>query len=211
MDLNPAEHTPADLYRVMTGIIVPRPIAFVSTVDPTGRNNLAPFSFFTAVSANPPVICFSPMVRGRDGTQKDTLRNIEATGEFVVNIVSEHLAVQMNACSAEVPPEVDEFSLSGLTPLASDRVRPRRVREALASMECRLHQVVHVSRLPLGGSLVLGELLLLHVDDSVIDGYSVDPDRLRAIGRMGGSTYARTTDRFQMERPALPSSPFSHH
>ncbi len=201
MNFTPSEHTPSNVYRLMTGLIVPRPIAFVSSTDSTGRNNLAPFSFFTAVSANPPVICFSPMVRGKDGSLKDTLRNIEATREFVVNIVSESFAQQMNLCSAEVPPEVDEFALSGLTPVSSDRVRAPRVLEARASMECRLVEVVHIGHLPLSGSLVLGEILLFHVDDQLLDGYTVDPGVLLPIGRMGGSLYTRTTDRFLMERP----------
>ncbi|HBY64111.1 MAG TPA: flavin reductase family protein [Solibacterales bacterium] len=185
----------------MVGVIVPRPIAFVSSLSTEGVRNLAPFSFFTAVSANPPVICFSPMVRGSDGSLKDTLRNIEATGEFVVNVVSEEFAGPMNACSPEFPPEVDEFAVSGLTPVESDLVRPPRVGEARVAMECRLVQVVHVSAKPLGGSLVLGEVLRFHVDGELFDNFKIDPDRLRAIGRMGGPSYVRTTDRFEMARP----------
>jgi flavin reductase (DIM6/NTAB) family NADH-FMN oxidoreductase RutF len=155
MTIAPSGHPPRDVYRLMTAMIVPRPIAFVSTQTRHGVRNLAPFSFFTAVSANPPVVCFSPMRRGADGSAKDTLVNIEETGEFVINIVSEEIARQMNACSEEVPPDVDEFALSGLTPLSSEKVAPPRVAESKASMECRLLQVVHVSRLPLGGSIVL--------------------------------------------------------
>jgi flavin reductase (DIM6/NTAB) family NADH-FMN oxidoreductase RutF len=141
------------------------------------------------------------MRRGADGSKKDTLLNIEATGEFVVNIVSEEISAQMNACSAEVPPGVDEFRLSGLTPVSSELVGPPRVLESKASMECRLIQVVHVSPLPLGGSLVLGEVLAFHVDDRIFDDYGLDPALLRPFGRMGGSTYVRTTDRFEMPRP----------
>jgi flavin reductase (DIM6/NTAB) family NADH-FMN oxidoreductase RutF len=203
MTILPSGHAPRDVYRLMTAMIVPRPIAFVSSLSREGVRNLAPFSFFTAVSANPPVVCFSPMIRGADGSKKDTLLNIEATGEFVVNIVSEEFARQMNACSAEVPPDVDEFALSGLTPAPSETVAPPRVLESKACMECRLLQVVHVSALPLGGSLVLGEVLLFHIDDRLFDHYSIDPDGLRSFGRMGGSTYARTTDRFEMPRPAV--------
>jgi flavin reductase (DIM6/NTAB) family NADH-FMN oxidoreductase RutF len=204
MTITPSGHQVRDVYRLMTAMIVPRPIAFVSSLSRDGIRNLAPFSFFTAVSANPPVVCFAPMIRGADGTRKDTLVNIEATGEFVVNIVSEDIAARMNACSAEVPPEVDEFELSGLTPAPSETVAPPRVLESKACMECRLLQVVHVSPLPLGGSLVLGEVLLFHIDDRLFDNYCLDPDSLRAFGRMGGSTYARTTDRFEMIRPSLP-------
>jgi flavin reductase (DIM6/NTAB) family NADH-FMN oxidoreductase RutF len=199
--VDPATSQPRDVYKLMVGAIVPRPIAFVSTRSADGVLNLAPFSFFTAISANPPVICFSPMIRSSDGQKKDTLRNIEATGEFVVNVVSEEFAAQMNLCSQEFPPEVDEFAASGLTPLASETVKPPRVAESHIQMECRLVQVVHVSPKPLGGSIVLGEVLRFHVDDAVVSNFAIDPDKLRPIGRMGGPTYTRTTDRFNMERP----------
>jgi flavin reductase (DIM6/NTAB) family NADH-FMN oxidoreductase RutF len=129
------------------------------------------------------------------------LYNIEATGEFVVNVVSEEFAGQMNLCSADVPPEIDEFTLSRLTPLASDLVKPPRVAESKVQMECRLHQIVRVSDQPGGGILVLGEVLRFHVLESILDGYKIDPDRLDAIGRMGGPVYTRTRDRFEMQRP----------
>lgn len=203
MIIDPAAAGVQDVYKLMVGVIVPRPIAFVSTIGADGVRNLAPFSFFTAVSANPPVICFSPMVRGGGGGRKDTLHNIEATGEFVLNVVSEDFAQQMNACSGDYPPEVDEFAVSGLTPLPSDLVKPARVGESKVNMECRLVQVVHVSPKPLGGSLVLGEVLRFHVADELFDNFRIDPDVLRPIGRMGGPTYTRTTDRFNMERPKV--------
>jgi flavin reductase (DIM6/NTAB) family NADH-FMN oxidoreductase RutF len=190
-----------NVYKLMIGVIVPRPIAFVSSSSADGILNLAPFSFFTAVSANPPVIAFSPMVRGSDGSQKDTLRNVEATGEFVVNIVSESFVAQMNVCSGEYAPEVDEFALSGLTAVPSDLVKPPRVGESKVSMECRLVQVVKVSAKPLGGSIVLGEVVRFHVDDALVDNYRIDPDVLDAVGRMGGPSYTRTRDRFNLDRP----------
>lgn len=199
--VNPAEHTPVNVYKLMVGLIVPRPIAFVSSLSGDGVRNLAPFSFFTAISANPPVICFSPMVRSSDGQRKDTLRNIEATREFVVNVVSEDFAERMNACAPEFPPDVDEFVVSGLTPVVSDLVKPPRVGESRISMECRLLQAVHISDKPLGGSIVLGEVLRFHIADEIVQDYKIDPDLLRAIGRMGGPTYVRTTDRFDMMRP----------
>ncbi len=201
MIIDPCDHDPKNVYKLMIGAIVPRPIAFVSSLAADGVGNLAPFSFFTVASANPPVVCFCPMVRGSDGAYKDTLRNVEATREFVVNIVSEDFARQMNACSAEFPPEVNEFEVSGLTPVKSDLVTPPRVAESRFQMECRLVQVVHVSPKPLGGSIVIGEVLRFHVDDALFDNFRIDPDKLRAIGRMGGPLYARTTDRFAMERP----------
>ena len=198
---DPGQIAANDIYKLMIGMIVPRPIAFVSTVDAAGARNLAPFSYFTACGSNPPVVCFSTSVRSGPNPYKDTLRNVEATGEFVVNIVSEEIAEQMNKTSAEVPPEVDEFALSGPAPLASDLVKPPRVAESKVQMECRLHQIVRVSDKPGGGILVLGEVVRFHVLESLLDGYKVDPGKLKAIGRMGGPTYVRTQDRFDMERP----------
>jgi flavin reductase (DIM6/NTAB) family NADH-FMN oxidoreductase RutF len=202
MIIDPSVAGYQNVYKLMVGVIVPRPIAFVSTISSNGIRNLAPFSFFTAVSANPPVICFSPMVRGPGGT-KDTLYNIRDTGEFVVNIVSEDFKEKMNTCSGDYPPDIDEFAISGLTPIASDLVKPARVAESRINIECRLIQVVEVSTKPLGGSLVLGEVLRFHVADELFSDYKIDPDILRPIGRMGGPTYTRTTDRFNLERPKL--------
>jgi flavin reductase (DIM6/NTAB) family NADH-FMN oxidoreductase RutF len=203
--LDPAQIAPNEIYKLMIGMIVPRPIAFVSTVDAAGIRNLAPFSYFTACSSNPPVVCFCTAVRTGPRPYKDTLLNVEATGEFVVNIVSEDIAAQMNLTSADVPPEIDEFELSGLTPIASDLVKPPRVAESNVQMECRLHQIVRVSDQPGGGILVLGEVLRFHVIESLLDdqksGYKIDPDKHNAIGRMGGPVYTRTRDRFEMQRP----------
>jgi flavin reductase (DIM6/NTAB) family NADH-FMN oxidoreductase RutF len=204
LDFNPADHAPQDIYKLLVGSIVPRPIAFVSTMDTNGIANLAPFSFFTAASANPPVVCFCPMIRRVGPAKKDTLRNIEETGEFVINIVSEEFGEKMNQCAAEVPPEVNEFEISGLTPLASDLVRPPRVAESHVQMECRLLQLIRVSEKPMGGTIVIGEVLRFHVTDGLVEEFRIDPARLRALGRMAGSTYVRTTDRFDMERPGSP-------
>jgi len=201
MIVDPGAADPRNVYKLMIGAIVPRPIAFVSTISPDGILNLAPFSFFMGVCANPPVIAFAPTIRPTDGRQKDTLNNIEATREFVVNIVSEEFAEKMNQCSGEYPPQVDEFAVSGLTPVASDVVKPPRVAESKVNMECRLFQLVRISDKPLGGSVVLGEIVRFHVDDALIDDFRIDPDKLRAIGRMGGSGYARTRDRFELVRP----------
>src|SRR3984885_5077294 len=145
---DPAEHAPADIYKLMVGAIVPRPIALVSSIDEAGIRNLAPFSYFTACSSNPPVVVFCPILRPTPPMMKDTLRNILDTREFVVNIVSEDFAGQMNATAAQVGPEVDEFELSGLTPLKSDLIKPPRVAESQVHMECRLLQVVQVSDKP---------------------------------------------------------------
>ena len=201
VQIDPSSTEVRNIYKLLIGAVVPRPIAFVSSLSSDGVPNLAPFSFFTVVSANPPVICFSPMNRNSGDPYKDTRRNIEATREFVVNVVSEEFAGPMNLCSGEYPPEVDEFVVSGLTPIPSVRVHPARVAESHVQMECRLLQIVPVSERPLGGCLVLGEVLLFHVDESILENFLIDPDRLHAIGRMGGPTYARTTDRFDLQRP----------
>jgi flavin reductase (DIM6/NTAB) family NADH-FMN oxidoreductase RutF len=198
---DPGNHSAADIYKLMIGAIVPRPIALVSSVDEKNIRNLAPFSYFTACSSNPPVVVFCPILRPIPPQAKDTLRNVIATREFVVNIVSEDFAQGMNATAAQVPPEVDEFELSGLTPIPSELIKPPRVGESPIHMECRLLQTVQVSDKPGGGTLVLGEVLRFHVREDLIEDFRIDPDKLRAIGRMAGSTYARTTDRFQLERP----------
>ena len=187
-------------YRLLVGSVVPRPIAFVSTRSTAGVNNLAPFSFFNAVCGDPPVVLFCPVWRD---PMKDTLANVRATREFVINIVNEDIVEQMNACSAEVPANVDEFAMSGLTPLASDLVNAPRVAESPVSMECKLLQIVEISSQPMGGNIVIGEVMRFHVDDRVIDpgSYKIDAEKLRAVGRMSGYDYTRTRDRFSLVRP----------
>src|ERR1700691_506773 len=208
LSLTPADHQSRQVYKLMTGIIVPRPVALVSTVDSNGVANLAPFSFFTGVGSNPPTVLFCPVVKSRSiaadaqpDFRKDTLRNVEETGEFVVNVVSEAIAAAANATAAEVPPEVDEFVLSGLTPLASQVVRPARVAESPAQMECKLTQVIYTSREPGGGVIVLGEIVRFHVRQNLLGDFRVDPAGLDAVGRMAGNTWARTRDRIELIRP----------
>jgi flavin reductase (DIM6/NTAB) family NADH-FMN oxidoreductase RutF len=199
--IDPAEQPSAAIYKLMVGIIVPRPIAFVSSIDAKGIVNLAPFSYFTACSSNPPAVCFSTTVRSGPVPFKDTLSNVRATGEFVVNIVSEEFAEKMNITSAEVAPEVDEFELSGLTKLPSELVKPPRVAESPVQMECRLRQIIAVSDRPSGGTIVLGEVVRFHVNDDLVENFRIDPEKLAAIGRMGGPTYTRTRERFDLKRP----------
>jgi flavin reductase (DIM6/NTAB) family NADH-FMN oxidoreductase RutF len=200
MTIDPQTVPATASYRVLVGSVVPRPIAFVSTTSPTGVNNLAPFSFFNAVCGDPPVVLFCPVWRD---PMKDTLSNVRATKEFVVNIVSETIVEQMNICAAEFPATVDEFAMSGLTPIASDIVHAPRVAESPVSMECRLLQIVEISAQPLGGNIVIGEVVRFHVDDRIIDAasYRIDAEKLRAVGRMSGYDYARTRDRFSLVRP----------
>ncbi len=203
MIIDPKSIKPVENYKLLIGSITPRPIAFVSSVSEEGVYNLAPFSFFTAVSANPPVIGFSPMVNLEEN-RRDTRKNIEATGEFTVNVVSEGFVENMNATAVDVAPDVDEFELSGLTPIACDVIKAPRVGEAHIAMECRLLEVVEVSREVFGGAFVLGRVVRFHVDDALFDNYRIDPDGLATVGRMGGNSYVRTRDRFDLQRPSPP-------
>ncbi len=198
--IDPATVAPINVYKLLVGAVVPRPIAFVSTISPEGVANLAPFSFFTVASANPPVLCFTTSYRE---PRKDTLVNVRATKEFVVNIVSEEFAAKMNVTSGEYSYGVDEFAESGLTPVESDLVRPPRVKESHVNMECKLLQTVEVSNQPLGGTLILGEVIRFHIDDAIIDDFRIDADKLAAVGRMAGNTYTRTGDRFDLIRPQI--------
>lgn len=199
--IDPASSSATEIYKLMIGMVVPRPIAFVSSLDENGVRNLAPFSYFMACTADPPVVCFVSSYRKAATPTKDTLRNISATKEFVVNIVSEDFADKMNLTSAEVAPEVDEFELSGLTAVASELIRPPRVGESRAQMECRLRQLLPIGDAPGGGTVIFGDILRFHVDEAIVDNYKIDPAKLNAIGRMGGPTYVRTHDRFDMARP----------
>ena len=200
MYLDPSEISAQDAYKFMIGAIVPRPIAWVSSVSPDGVVNLAPFSFFTGICANPLTLCFAPMRRS-DGTTKDTLNNVTATGEFVVNVVSEPLVPAMNTTSQQFAPDESEFTATGLTPVASRIVAPPRVGEALVQFECQVLQIVTISEAPLGGSLVIGKVVALHVDDAIYHKGRIDLAGLQPVGRCAGQTYVRVTDTFELARP----------
>jgi flavin reductase (DIM6/NTAB) family NADH-FMN oxidoreductase RutF len=192
--------SPEVAYRLLTSTIVPRPIAFVTTVDTQGRINAAPFSFFNAVGSNPPtvVLGFTP---NTDGSQKDTPNNILATGEFVVNLVDRALAEQMSAASAALPPGVSEIEHAGLGTTPSITVTPPRITASPVAMECRL---THDNPLSGGGRVILGEVVEFHIRDALIE--SVDPlrinlDQLGAISRLSGPDYGTTRERFSIQRP----------
>ncbi len=205
VSFDPAQHPQRQIYKLMTGIIVPRPIALVSTVDAAGNANLAPFSFFAGVGAAPPTVLFCPALRPgneeRAGQRKDTLHNVEETREFVINVVSDAITPQANMTAANVAPEVDEFKLSGLTPLASEVVRAPRVAESPAQMECKLMQVIYTGDKPASGVIVIGEVVRFHVRQDLVDDFRVDPAGLDAVGRMAGNTWVRTRDRIELVRP----------
>jgi flavin reductase (DIM6/NTAB) family NADH-FMN oxidoreductase RutF len=190
-----------DVYHLLVGIVTPRPIAWVTSVDSAGHLNLAPFSFFNAFGANPPIIVFSPTLR-RDGTKKDTLRNVEATGEFVLNAAVESLAELMNLSSSELPPDQSEIDLTGLSLLPSVKVRPPRVAGCPTHMECKVRQIMSMGSGPIAANLVIGEVVAIHVDDAVLDSAGkVDPRKLKTVARLGGDWYCRTSDLFEMVRP----------
>ena len=198
MILDPATVSANDAYKILVTAIVPRPIAFVSTISKDGIYNLAPFSFFNGFCGDPPIVGFSP----NNNPPKDSLVNAQDTGEFVVNIVTEDLAERMNRTAKRYPHEVDEFPIAELTPAPSTMVKAPRVLESPVSMECKVTQIIELSKRPEANSLVLGQVVFFHVSDAVLDDHGrIDPLKLRAIGRMGGTAYCRTTDVFHMTRP----------
>jgi flavin reductase (DIM6/NTAB) family NADH-FMN oxidoreductase RutF len=203
--INPADQSVLESYKLMTGLILPRPVALVSTVDQNGVANVAPFSFFSGVGANPPTVLFCPSLRSFDAQRpddrKDTLRNVEQTGEFVINIVSNSLAEAANATAADVRPEVDEFLLAGLTPIPSHAVRAPRVAESPAQFECKLLQIVFTGQSSGAGVVVLGEILRFHFHPDLESNFRIDPLKLDAVGRMAGNTWVHTHELFEIDRP----------
>jgi flavin reductase (DIM6/NTAB) family NADH-FMN oxidoreductase RutF len=198
--VDPAVTAQRDVYKILIGSVVPRPIGFISSISETGERNLAPFSFFNAVCGDPPMVFFSTSNRE---PRKDTYMNVRATGEFVVNIVGEEIAEKMNLASGDYPHGADEFAIAGLTPVASDLVRPPRVKESQVNMECRVVHMIDLSDRPAGATMFVGEVIRFHVDDALVNNFRVDASRLQAIGRMGGNDYSRTRDRFEMIRPKV--------
>ncbi len=194
--LQPEGMEDARIYKLLTGVVVPRPIGFISTVSPSGVPNAAPFSFFNGLSHRPPIVCFSSAIRA--GADKDTVRNIRASGEFVVNVVTEAIAGAMNQCADNYPPEVSEFEVSGLTPVPAHVVRAPLIAESPVNMECRLLSLTPLPESPY--TLALGRGVLFHVVKELLDANGrVDFARLRAVGRMAGNTYASTREIFTME------------
>lgn len=201
MEITPETLQWREAYKLLVGSILPRPIAFVSTLAEDGIANAAPFSFFTAICADPMLICFSPMRRGMDGAKKDTLINIESTEQFVINIVSEGMAEQMNNCAIEFSPEIDEINETGLTKEPSKKVKVPRIKESLVHLECELYQVLHFGDQPGAGSLVIGKVIHVHVNDELYSNGRIQTEKLKPIGRMAGNTFTDPLVRtFDMER-----------
>ncbi len=192
---------PRHAYGWMAGLITPRPIAWVSTISSDGKTNLAPFSFFNGVTSNPPTLLFSA-VNGRGGAKKDTVHNIEAVPEFVVNIVPYSLAEPMNACASLLPHGESEFEAFNIAAAPSTSVRPPRVALAPAAFECVLHQIVHVGEGAGGANLIIGRIVALHVNEAILgaDG-AIEHAKLDTIGRLGGDDYVTTRELFRVKRP----------
>lgn len=190
-----------EIVGLLHALVAPRPIAWVSTVAPDGTRNLAPFSFFNAFSTAPPTVAIGP--GSRAGAHKDSLANVRATGELVVNMVSQRLAETVNLTSAEVAPDVDEWELAGLTALPSVQVRPARVAAAPAQLECRVRRIVDLGDpSEPTNSLVIADVLHAHVVDDAVDGLVPRPEALDLVGRMGGDLWCTTRDRWTLARPA---------
>jgi flavin reductase (DIM6/NTAB) family NADH-FMN oxidoreductase RutF len=186
---------------LINGIVMPRPIAWVSTIAPDGSRNLAPFSFFGGFSFDPPTIGLGP--GSRAGVHKDSLRNIKATGEFVVNLVNRRLAEQANACGAEFGADVDEWDIAGVEAAPSEVVAPMRIREAPASLECRVRQIIELGDHDHpSNNLVVAWVVRVHVADEALDGLTPLPDVLDLVGRLGGDEWCTTRERFTLPRPS---------
>jgi len=189
-------------FHTLLSCVLPRPIAFVSTVSAAGVPNLAPFSFFNGVGSNPPAVIFSPCTKA-DGTSKDTIVNLRAVPEFVVNVVPFAIRAAMNEASYPFAPEVNEFEAAGFTALPSRLVKPPRVAESPVHLECRLVQIVAVGDGPLSANICIGEVLCFHVaDDHLLPDGTVDVEKIDLIGRMGGDWYATIRDRFELPKPS---------
>lgn len=209
MIVSPSDLSHSELYNLLLNSVAPRPIAWVSTASASGQVNLAPFSFFNVVCVDPPLLGFAPGLRepkrraAGEGEAKDTLRNIREIKEFVVNVATYDLREAMVLTSGEYDPSVNEFELAKLTAEASKIVRPPRVGESPVSFECVLHHILDFSTSPTSGSLVIGRIVSIHVNDVCVKDGKLDRNSLDLIGRLGGIQYTRTAQRFDMLRPKV--------
>ncbi|MFK7809645.1 MAG: flavin reductase family protein [Saprospiraceae bacterium] len=191
--VDPKETPTSDLHQYLLGAVAPRPIAFASTVDKDGNANIAPYSFFNAFSSNPPILIFSSNRRVADNTTKDTLHNIEETGEVVINVVSYSIVRQMTVASISFPTGVDEFKKSGLTPIPSDLVKPYRIKESPVHMECKVKEIIKLGDEGGAGNLILCNVVRMHIDENVLDGNRINPHKIDLMGRLGRAYYTRAS------------------
>lgn len=204
-ELVTSEREPRANYHTLVSCVLPRPIAWVSTLSADGVANLAPFSFFNGVCADPPAVLFCPAVNVK-GQEKDTLRNLRATGQCVINVVNHEARQAMNRTSYAYPPEVSELEKAALSPLASRLVKPARVAESPVQMECKLIEIVKVGSGPLSGNICVCEILIFHIAEELClpDG-TADIARIDLVGRLGGDGYSTVRDRFDLPKPVAPS------
>lgn len=190
----------ADNYKFLIGSIIPRPIAVISTRNIDGTNNLAPFSFFTAVSAKPMIVAFCPLIRTSTGEFKDTVKNILREKEFVLNFCTENNYEKINLASTELPYGEDEFAFTGLTPLDSKVVKAKRLKESPVQFECVFRDMLCYGKTPGSGSLITGEVLRVHVDEAIMHEGKISTDLMKAVGRGAGNDWFKTDSRFEVER-----------
>jgi flavin reductase (DIM6/NTAB) family NADH-FMN oxidoreductase RutF len=202
--VKPSDIVPKDRYKLLIASVLPRPIAWVSSMDPAGNLNLAPFSYFTVGARSPMTLIFCTQVAGSAGAKKDTLRNIKSVPEFVVNITNEETAEKMNSTATVLPRGMSEFEWAGLNPEPSVTIDVPRIAEAPIAFECRLQQIVTISDGPGGGTAVFGEVDCIHIRDDIYDSGNIDLQGLKPIDRLAGSGYTRVTDIFEMERRPPP-------
>lgn len=194
LTVDPAQIATKDLHQFILGAVAPRPIAFASTISPEGIPNLAPYSFFNAFSSNPPILIFSSNRRVANNTTKDTLRNVQDTGEVVINVVSHRIVRQMALASIEYAAEVNEFEKAGFTPLPAVRVRPFRVAESPVHMECKVENILPLGQDGGAGNLIICQIVLMHIAEEVLtDTGRIDPHKIDLMGRMGRFYYARAS------------------
>lgn len=200
MQFNPNELEHTAVYKLLTGSVIPRPIGWISTVDTNGINNLAPFSYFNAVGEDPPHVMFST-TRGNN-TNKDTLNNVLANGQFVVNMVTEELAEKMNTTAQTVPSDVDEFQLAEVTPIPSTLIKPMRVKESLVTFECEMvHHYFLEDHKNGGACIVIGRIVMMHFEDSILlDNFKINLETYKPIARLAGSNYAKLGELFSIKR-----------
>jgi flavin reductase (DIM6/NTAB) family NADH-FMN oxidoreductase RutF len=200
--INPKDIETPKLHRYLLGAIGPRPIAFASTMDKDGVANLAPFSFFNAFSANPPILVFSPARSGRTNTTKDTYNNVKILPEVVINVVNFELVHQMSLASSPYPSSVDEFVKSGLTPVASECVQPHRIKESPVQFECKVNEVIELGDQGGAGNLLICEVLRIHIDEAILDEHQmIDQNKIDLVSRMGGNWYCRADENSMFEIP----------
>ncbi len=203
LSINPQDIKTAELHTYMLGAIAPRPVAFVSSINRQGQVNLSPFSFFNAFGYNPPIVIFSPAIRGRDGTIKHTLENVREVDEVVINIVSYPMVQQMSLASTEYAKGINEFNKSGFTELPSEMVKPPRVKESPVQMECKVREIISTGVRGGAAQLVICEILLMHINKDVFDeAGKIDPLKIDQVARMGGNWYTRAAKGlFEVPKP----------